>query len=81
MAARNIQPMAVVHAGRAQHFHAWINGGEMGSLFKEAAMVCVHGLGPALRTTWPPSPLPFIGAHGIGGIIIYMPMTVPVVGA
>ena len=24
----------------------------------------------------PPSPLPFIGAYGIGGIIIYMSMTV-----
>ena len=74
----NIQPMAVVHAGGTQHFHAthtamtsdgqFVQGSSQGS---QATVLAQHCAPPA-----PPSPLPFIGAYGIGGIVIYMSMTV-----
>ena len=74
----HIQPMAVVHAGGTQHFHAthtavtsdgqFVQGSSQGSQSTALAQRCAP---PA-----PPSPLPFIAAYGIGGIIIYMSMTV-----
>jgi hypothetical protein len=74
----HIQPMAVVHAGGTQHFHAthtavnsdgqFVQGSSQGS---QSTALAQHCAPPA-----PPSPLPFIGAYGIGGIIIYMSMTV-----
>ena len=74
----HIQPMAVVHSGGTQQFHAthtavtsdgqFVQGISQGSLSTALAQHCAP---PA-----PPSPLRFIGAYGIGGIIIYMSMTV-----
>ena len=74
----HIQPMAVVHAGGTQQFHAthtavpsdgqFVQGSSQGS---QSTALAQHCAPPA-----PPSPLPFIGAYGIGGIIIYMSMTV-----
>ena len=74
----HIQPMAVVHAGGTQQFHAthtavtsdgqFVQGCSEGS---QSTALAQHCAPPA-----PPSPLPFIGAYGIGGIIIYMSMTV-----
>ena len=74
----HIQPMAVVHAGGTQQFHAThtavtsdgqiVQGSSQGS---QSTALAQHCAPPA-----PPSPLPFIGAYGIGGIIIYMSMTV-----
>lgn len=74
----HIQPMAVVHAGGTQQFHAthtavtsdgqFVQGRSQGS---QSTALAQHCAPPA-----PPSPLPFIGAYGIGGIIIYMSMTV-----
>ena len=74
----NIQPMSVVHADGKQHFHAthtavtsdgqFVQGSTQGS---QTTMLARHCAPPA-----PPSPLPFIGAYGIGGIVIYMSMTV-----
>lgn len=74
----HIQPMAVVHAGGTQQFHAthtavtsdgqFVQGSIQGS---QSTALAQHCAPPA-----PPSPLPFIGAYGIGGIIIYMSMTV-----
>ncbi len=74
----HIQPMAVVHAGGTQQFHAThtavtsdgqlVQGSSQGS---QSTALAQHCAPPA-----PPSPLPFIGAYGIGGIVIYMSMTV-----
>lgn len=74
----HIQPMAVVYAGGTQHFHAThtavtsdgqiVQGSSQGS---QSTVLAQHCAPPA-----PPSPLPFIAAHGIGGIVIYMSMTV-----
>ena len=74
----HIQPMAVVHAGGTQQFYAthtavtsdgqFVQGSSQGS---QSTALAQHCAPPA-----PPSPLPFIGAYGIGGIIIYMSMTV-----
>ena len=74
----HIQPVAVVHAGGTQHFQAshtavtsdgqFVQGSNQGS---QSTALAQHCAPPA-----PPSPLPFIGAYGIGGIIIYMSMTV-----
>ena len=74
----HIQPMAVVYAGGTQHFHAthmavtsdgqFVQGSSQGS---QSTALAQHCAPPA-----PPSPLPFIGAYGIGGIVIYMSMTV-----
>lgn len=74
----HIQPMAVVHAGGTQQLHAthtavtsdgqFVQGSSRG--FQSTALA-QHCAPPA-----PPSPLPFIGAYGIGGIVIYMSMTV-----
>ena len=74
----NIQLMSVVHAEGTQHFHAthtavtsdgqFIQGSSQGSQATVLAQRCAP---PA-----PPSPLPFVGAFGIGGIVIYMSMTV-----
>jgi hypothetical protein len=74
----HIQPMAVVHAGGTQQFHAthtavtsdgqFVQGSSQGS---QSTALAQHCAPPA-----PPSPLPFIGAYGMGGIIIYMSMTV-----
>ena len=74
----HIQPMAVVHAGGTQHFHAthsaitsdgqFVQSSSQGS---QSTALAQHCAPPA-----PPSPLPFIGAYGIGGTIIYMSMTV-----
>ena len=74
----HIQPMAVVHAGGTQQFHAthtavtsdgqFVQGSSHGS---QSTALAQHCAPPA-----PPSPLPFIGAYGIGGIVIYMSMTV-----
>jgi hypothetical protein len=48
----------------------------MGSSFKAAARAPSPRRWPSTAPHPPPSPLPFIGAYGIGGIIIYMSMTV-----
>lgn len=74
----HIQPMAVVHTGGTQQFHAThtavtsdgqiVQGSSQGS---QSTALAQHCAPPA-----PPSPLPFIAAYGIGGIVIYMSMTV-----
>ena len=74
----NIQPMAVVHAAGTQHVHAthtaitsdgqFVQGSSQGT---QSTVLAQHCAPPA-----PPSPLPFLGAYGIGGIVIYMSMTV-----
>lgn len=74
----HIQPMAVVHADGTGQFHAthsavtsdgqFVQGSSHGA---QSTALAQHCAPPA-----PPSPLPFIGAYGIGGIVIYMSMTV-----
>ena len=74
----NIQPMAVVHTAGTQHVHAthtavtsdgqFVQGNSQGT---QSTVLAQHCAPPA-----PPSPLPFLGAYGIGGIVIYMSMTV-----
>jgi hypothetical protein len=74
----HIQPLAVVHADGTRHFHAnhtavssdgqFVQGSSQGS---QATMLAQHCAPPA-----PPSPMPFIGAYGVGGVVIYASMTV-----
>lgn len=74
----HIQPMSVVHADGTQHFRAthtavtsdgqFVQGSSQGSQSTVLAQHCAP--------TAPPSPMPFVGAYGIGGIVIYMSMTV-----
>ena len=74
----NIQPMAVVHAGGTQHFHAthtavtsdgqFVQGSSQGS---QATVLAQHCAPPA-----PPSPLPFVIAYGLGSAVIYHAATV-----
>ena len=74
----NIQPMAVVHTAGTQHVHAtlaavtsdgqFVQGSSQGT---QSTALAQHCAPPA-----PPSPSPFLGAYGIGGIVIYMSMTV-----
>ena len=74
----HIQPMAVVHAGGTQHFHAthtavtsdgqFVQGSSQGS---QSTVLAQHCAPPA-----PPSPMPFVIAYGIGAVLIYMAMTV-----
>ncbi len=74
----NIQPMAVVHTAGTQQVHAtltavtsdgqFVQGSSQGT---QSTALAQHCAPPA-----PPSPLPFLGAYGIGGIVIYMSMTV-----
>ncbi len=74
----HIQPMSVVHADGTQHFRAthtavtsggqFVQGSSQGS---QSTVLAQHCAPPA-----PPSPMPFVGAYGIGGIVIYMSMTV-----
>lgn len=69
----NIQPMAVVHAGGTQHFHAthtavtsdgqFVQGSTQGS---QATMLAQHCAPPA-----PPSPIPLVAAYGLGGAVVY----------
>jgi hypothetical protein len=69
----HIQPMAVVHAGGTQQFHAthtavtsdgqFVQGSSQGS---QSTALAQHCAPPA-----PPSPMPFIIALGLGGAIVY----------
>lgn len=74
----HIQPHTVVHTSGTQHFHAThtavtsdgklMQGRSQGS---QATLLAQHCAPPA-----PPSPMPFIVAYGVGGIFIYMSLTV-----
>lgn len=73
-----IQPLAVVHASGTQYFHAshtavtsdgqLVQGSSHGSQATMLAQLCAPPT--------PPSPMPFIGAYGIGGIVVYLSMMV-----
>lgn len=74
----HIQPLAVVYADGTQHFHAshtavtssgqFVLGSSHGSQATALAQQCSP---PA-----PPSPMPFVIAYGMGGLITYLSMTV-----
>lgn len=74
----HIQPMAVVHADGTQQFQTvhtaftsdgqFVQGHSQGS---QATLLAQHCAPPA-----PPSPMPFVIAYGMGGLITYLSMTV-----
>ena len=74
----HIQPMAVVHAGGTQEFHAthtavtsdgqFVQGSSQGA---QSTVLAQHCAPPA-----PPSPMPFIIAFGLGGATVYHAATV-----
>ena len=72
-----VQPHAVVHADGTQRIrldHAGTVGGEFAQVTSygtQTTALAQHCAPPA-----PPSPMPFVIAYGIGGVLIYMAMTV-----
>lgn len=74
----NTEPLPVVHSNGSQHFQSthtavssdgqFIQGYSQGS---QSSLLAQHCAPPA-----PPSPMPFIATYGIGGVVLYLSMTV-----
>lgn len=74
----SIQPFAVIHENGTQHFNAthtamtsdghFVQGTSHGTQATILAQRCAPPV--------PPSPMPFIGAYGIGAFLVYTALTV-----